>query len=111
MVGAHGRQIDHITQMRFKALARPRASTQRGEMCGLLWSMTVMSSISAKAPTRQGQVGGVGSVGEHRLTEKHAAQAHAIQASDQLTVYPGFERVDLALGMPVRIDRAHVGTI
>ncbi len=56
----------------------------------------------------QGDLGGVGGVVEHGLTGEHAADAHPVQAADQLVDLPDLEAVRVAEPVQLHVGPAHL---
>ena len=81
---------------------------------GQVWSVLLaINQRHACAPTQthqggEGDFGGVGGEGKHRLAKHGAPQADAIQAADQLTIDPSFYAVCVPSGMEGFISRQHV---
>ena len=63
-------------------------------------------SSKVKWPTLQpgdqpgeGDLRSIGHAAEHRFAEEGPAQLHAIEAADQLSIVPAFDRMGMADGM------------
>ena len=71
---------------------------QTCQMRGLLLAIDLPDVMPQKEvhKVNQSKLGCIGGMREHGLAKKIAAQAHAIESADKLSVLPGFDRMGMA---------------